>query len=121
MGAWLRRIRGRGPHGWCCVKHTPGPWAVDSDGAGWYIEATPERGHSLAFIASPEFQEEPDTSASEAEANASLIAAAPDLLEALNEMTRLALGPTGGCSAAEKRNAIEASIAAIAKATGEGE
>ena len=58
---------------------TPGPWEVDSDGAGWYIEAIPERGHSLACISSPAWQDEPDTSVDEAEANAALIAAAPSM------------------------------------------
>ena len=58
---------------------TRGPWEVDSDGAGWYIEAIPERGHSLACISSPAWQDEPDTSLDEAEANAALIAAAPSM------------------------------------------
>lgn len=133
MGAWLRRIRGRGPHGGCCVKHTPGPWAVDSDGAGWYIEATPERGHSLAFIASPEFQEEPDTSASEACANARLIAAAPDLLETLIWMVENDETFEGDTPLPDHHGAtwneinaywiagLNKARAAIAKATGEGE
>ena len=111
MGAWLRRIRGRGPHGGCCVKHTPGPWEVGSTIESG-TQAIIHDGDSVLAIL---------TTIPPNPANARLIAAAPDLLDALNEMTRLALRPTGGCSAAEKRNAIEASIAAIAKATGEGE
>ena len=99
------------------VKHTPGPWAVDSDGSGWYIEATPERGHSLAFIASPEFQEEPDTSASEAEANARLIAAAPDLLEALQWLVDILPDPDLDNDELQ-RTWTRRARAAIAKATG---
>ena len=99
------------------VKHTPGPWTVTADGAGWYIEATPERGHSLAFIASPEFQEEPDTSASEAEANASLIAAAPDLLEALQWLVDILPDPDLDNDELQ-RTWTRRARAAIAKATG---
>ena len=64
-------------------KHTPGPWTVTADGAGWYIECSPERGHSVAYIRAEIGEEDPDTSDDEKEANARLIAASPMLLEAL--------------------------------------
>ena len=65
------------------TKHTPGPWTVTADGAGWYIECSPERGHSVAYIRAEIGDEDQDTSDDEKESNARLIAAAPELLEAL--------------------------------------
>ena len=58
-------------------KHTPGPWSVDA------IETTLVRGPDRYPIADPErhFRE-----ITECEANARLIAAAPDLLAALKMM-----------------------------------
>ena len=66
--------------------HTPGPWFVQADGAGWCVECTPERGHSIAYIRGAEWEDEPDTSNDEKEANARLIAAAPVMLAALRSM-----------------------------------
>lgn len=51
--------------------------------------------------------------------DALLIAAAPDLLEALKRLTELAIGPAGGVTQADKREAIANASAAIAAATGE--
>lgn len=70
------------------AKHTPGPWTLTADGAGWYIECSPERGHSVAYIRAEIGEEDPDTSDDEKEANARLIAAAPELLEALQAVSR---------------------------------
>jgi hypothetical protein len=53
------------------------------------------------------------------EANARLIAAAPMLLDALKRLTELAIGPAGGVTQADKREAIANARAAIAAATGE--
>jgi hypothetical protein len=65
------------------TKFTPGPWIVsrerfntDYEGAGYSIIAKDE-GNDYWFIATIE-------DAEEAEANASLIAASPDMYEALN-------------------------------------
>ena len=90
------------------VKHTPGPWTVTADGAGWYIECAPERGHSVAYIMAEIGEEDPDTSDDEKEANARLIAAAPDLLEALQML--LEFPNTGPATSAARE--------AITKATG---
>lgn len=65
------------------AQHTPGPWWLQADGAGWYVECTPERGHSVAYVRAEAGEDDPDTPDAEKEANARLIAAAPDLLEAL--------------------------------------
>jgi hypothetical protein len=101
--------------------HTPGPWEVCSDGAGWYIEAMPEREHSLAHISSPEWQESPDTSIDEAEANARLIASAPELLEACKMIVEYDedVEESGGEFLRLYIKALNAARAAIAKATGE--
>ena len=85
------------------MRHTPGPWAVNPTGdiGPWYV-GTQDEGIAdcdLGFCGAEEF-----------EANARLIAAAPDLLEACERLMR---------DYPDKSNstAIEAIRAAIAKAT----
>lgn len=63
------------------VKHTPGPWAVNED--GWKVESEKEHGwvnDGWGICV---------THGSDREANARLIAAAPELLQALKESQRL--------------------------------
>ena len=93
-------------------KHTPGPWTVTADGAGWYIECSPERGHSVAYIRAEIGEEDPDTSDDEKEANSLLIASAPELLEALK------LIANAENSALDLAYCKGIARAAIAKATG---
>jgi hypothetical protein len=75
-------------------KHTPKPW-IARKGTGWVVSRTHEVGrregvmavgmtpaNTLVSIADPWFNDE------EAEANAHLIAAAPELLEALKRAQR---------------------------------
>ncbi len=76
------------------VKHTPGPWAVNED--GWKVESEKEHGwiNDGWIVCS--------THGPDAEANALLIAAAPDLLEAAKEAYEWMNGlpiPTTGCTA----------------------
>ena len=104
-------------------KHTPGPWTVTADGAGWYIECSPERGHSVAYIRAEIGEEDPDTSDNEKEANARLIAAAPELLEALSKFVEFAelhgevVFAGGGMTVIDAMNACTTKArAAIAKA-----
>lgn len=104
------------------AKHTPGPWTLTADGAGWYIECSPERGHSVAYIRAEIGEEDPDTSDDEKEANARLIAAAPELLDALIALLGVAPSKAPGAGlivgAEEKHaNALQAARAAIKKAT----
>ncbi len=86
-------------------KHTPGPWINDGDGIVW-SESDPIYG----WIA--------DCRNGAQDANARLIAAAPDLLEALrsmlSEFSVMASPATAGEIAA-----CEAARAAIAKAEGQ--
>lgn len=88
------------------AAHTPGPWAVS--GAGRHALV---RGEDLTIVA-VRHRLEGDVH----EANACLIAAAPDLLEALEQLLDDldALAPAKPCI-----EAIEQAQAAIAKARGE--
>ena len=99
-------------------KHTPGPWAVRehwSDDGAFEVYPTrggaPSYGQWSALAEVPEYGKEDSP---EAEANAHLIAAAPDLLEALQEIVNAADG--------DGWNQLDAGLkkarAAIAKATG---
>lgn len=65
------------------TQHTPGPWKVLNDLSSWHlvpIDAECGKHIGLAFTGPPY---------PEAEANARLIAAAPDLLAALVGLTRI--------------------------------
>ena len=97
-------------------KHTPGPWrykldggqdsdtrhAVLADSTGLWVAATYRSGTSAKNHRSQEAE-------AEAKANARLIAAAPELLEALQELC----DTLGECGMTEKARAV------IAEATGE--
>ena len=89
-------------------KHTPGPWAMTADGCGFYVEG----GNLLVAVAHEVDQHPTDIdefmAGEETEANARLIAAAPELLEFAEEVRRT--GDTRLASMA---------IAVIAKAIGE--
>lgn len=100
-------------------KHTPGPWEVRFD--------HPDVPEKIAFIRPASHPHEysgneissvygcgPEAPGNEtAKANASLIAAAPDLLAALRKAVDQALWPNESVS-----NALAEARAAIAKATG---
>ena len=107
------------------AQHTPGPWWLQADGAGWYVECTPERGYSVAYIRSEVAEDDPDTPDAEKEANARLIAAAPDLLEALKELSRSFIGTYSDDQRSDdeinnhREHWERMARAAIAKATGE--
>lgn len=111
--------------------HTPGPWFIAAQNDGIVIIDGPPspapydgpipKAHGPAVVATPNWR------LAEYEANARLIAAAPDLLEALREI----LGPLNVCS--DNRNVRDDQVlpvdmtmgelrkarAAIARATGE--
>jgi hypothetical protein len=64
------------------MKHTPGPWVIQTDNRGfyWIDKLTNDGGFSICNLGNVE----------EAKANAALIAAAPELLEACRDtLTRL--------------------------------
>lgn len=113
------------------MKHTPGPWIFET----WKYR-NPEGGNlervvpvvilsdkelRLAQMDSDEGNENPYTiPLEEATANARLIAAAPDLLEALQEMVGIWEGPRDRAALAFA-SAIVMARAAIAKAEGTGD
>lgn len=66
-------------------KHTPGPWRIGTPGPNGCYTIGTERGLMTAMIAHS--ISEPGQ-VDEAKANASLIAAAPDLLKALERIAR---------------------------------
>ena len=88
-------------------KHTPGPWfAKRTGGVGyfeWYVGRDGENYPIAEDIADPMTRDQ-------SEANAHLIAAAPDLLEALKAATSFPLSDSW----------VPAALAAIAKAEGRG-
>ena len=97
------------------TKHTPGPWeAIKSDGK-FFIDAERSEENGIGIAAT--FHDEPW-----AEANARLIAAAPEMLaaviEAHNVLEAAALCLTPRGSRSRLDSAIEQARAAIAKATG---
>lgn len=73
-------------------KHTPGPW-VAQKGAGYYVTRPKSRCAHVVGVCNRTSLVDGDCEA-EAEANARLIAAAPDLLEALKS----ALNALSACS-----------------------
>lgn len=106
--------------------HTPGPWSwiVSDDGQTTALRYRhPEGGGS--YVLTPEAVSDDDrvcveTSCDVSPADARLIAAAPDLLEALKALIGAVEGPdeTGGPNWTERVQAkINAARAAIAKAT----
>ncbi len=87
--------------------HTPGPWATEAQGdANHYFTRQPN-GHWLASI-----QFNGELSIAEQEANARLIDAAPDLLEALKVLLPVAANAYGALS-----KDLDQARAAIAKAS----
>ena len=104
------------------LKATPGPWRVcppTTEANLWAIEhGSPERVGDICYIT---------LNPNEIEANATLIAAAPDLYEALAEMHRACLGePVAGGDGCGTRAAgypgmatLNKANAALAKALGQ--
>ena len=92
-------------------KGTPGPWEVGEDGD---VIWGPEWEGRKTFVASVPFNKTPRT-----EADARLIAAAPELLEALEELMSDVLDIRGVDVEEYKPEGFKRARAAIAKATGE--
>lgn len=107
-------------------EHTPGPWTIESPLSDQMsIVEAGKLSHEWRFIAQVDNGDLEDGFPQEvAEANAKLIAAAPDLLEALQNLayyaTRIAPPPYGHrCMWCEdcRRKAVSAARAALAKAS----
>lgn len=106
------------------IKHTPGPWFITGSMTK-YVEARIP-GRMIQEVAACGPTAADDGYGEQQMANARLIAAAPDLLEALIEVTAsLAWNAHGECRAIHdgpimpSAQAVEFARAAIAKAKGE--
>lgn len=106
-------------------KHTPGPWAVhhNPDWNQWSVRSANPSGladapiyYELADRIGGHVLGESFDDYSEVEANARLIAAAPELLEALEQFVAWVDAP---CESAFSDSQLASARAAIAKATGE--
>jgi hypothetical protein len=65
------------------VKHTPGPWEISYRESGFIQDGHVIMGNDLEIAHVEPWERMDDDAIEEAEANAELIAAAPDLLDAL--------------------------------------
>ena len=108
-------------------EHTPGPWTMATGPSSHLIEGPHEYDGCNIFVAQVAIPEDetgkPLVSFGETFANGCLIAAAPDMLKALEEGVRV-FGPPEdwqhpeGVTTVEER-AMRKMIAAVAKARGE--
>ena len=85
-------------------RHTPGPWVITRNGHGWIVQRETELAYYLAQVVM-------QPTHAETEANARLMAAAPELLAALERLRDLDVN----CSQEEDRAAWEQACKAIAK------
>jgi hypothetical protein len=99
-------------------KHTQGPWKYRLNNSAVAFRVTDVRERLVTSISWNSVSDEHFPPRDEAEANAHLIAAAPELLEALETLVRnKRLIMTEENFA--KNPGLQAAVAAIAKATGE--
>jgi len=92
------------------TQHTPGPWEIDEVDKGFSAQILgPSTGFCRDILATLPMEW------AESEANARLIAAAPELLEALQKIATVDMG--GGFLGAQACRKV--ALAAIAKARGE--
>lgn len=102
-------------------RHTPGPWRIlpeECDRPYIRVRGTMCGGRfKVANVLTPVYEGVPEREADETRANACLIAAAPEMLEALVYLLRVT-DPyrTGGMQ--HQREAFSISVAIIEKATG---
>lgn len=92
-------------------KHTPGPWKVQHDPFNPNVRIVGDKELIVCVQATDMF-------AKETEANAALIAAAPDMLEALENRTEILCGMSCNKDAGFHTGACEMARAAISKAKG---
>lgn len=94
-------------------KGTPGPWVIDE----WSMTGINSESKHVALVNYSHHGLPNDVYGDEHEANANLIAAAPELLEALIELTESAKEAIDGLG--DLADAIDTAKAAIAKALGQ--
>ena len=101
------------------AQHTPGPWRYDTDSNGWEFRISQEDGapYTPGYSDVAHFNSVQGEARDIQEANARLIAAAPELLEALEDMVRIF--DRSLPSECIGRRTCDNAINAIAKAKGE--
>lgn len=102
------------------MKHTPGPWAQShrkQPNGGYVTQVYCEKGETIASLAWYPVEMGDGITGTSREANARLIAAAPDLLLALDDLLFAYCDP--GNQGGDHDDKVEAARAAIAKARGE--
>lgn len=97
------------------IKHTPGPWAWRKDYCG--LENPEIKEFVLAYESYEGMSLEDYPSTGREEANAKLIAAAPDLLDAIKSLVKQMHSPPTGANGYHEID-LSAAERAIAKATG---
>ena len=108
------------------IKHTPGPWSIFTDEKHKHNAGIEADGFSIICIGYPDETPAMDDSGvcgrttDETTANAHLISAAPDLLEALEKCAAVIGAPQEGHWATddEVNDAYNSAVAAINKAKG---
>lgn len=98
------------------IMHTPGPWKVGFDGYTIREDKGTHGGYYVANTAANQPDQMPENIRQRDKANARLIAAAPELLEALEML--MPQYPSRGMCDEYDRAMWENAEAAIAKATG---
>ena len=101
------------------TPHTPAPWKADIENSAEGLNITDDEGRRIAHTATIRNPDYTPLISEEAKANARLIAAAPELLEALKELTDLLQSPSGAGTMSEIRDSANRARAALAKAEGE--
>ena len=101
------------------MKHSPGPWKIEKHDLEeeWNIVSKPRRGYVASVVYyEPDEDDTPDTMATlkEVKANARLIAAAPELLDALINL----LCPKTMAAEETRNKAILSACKVISKVTG---
>lgn len=102
-------------------QHTPGPWLAYIDRCGAYSRITGPKSRAIATVYGHDARKAEGITTSERLANAALIAAAPDLLACLVEVTgdlEAAYDDGQGAMPTAISAAIHRARAAIAKAGG---
>ena len=99
---------------------TPGPWVYDGPDAGGYIwKGNPKDGKPVAQVRGWGWLSKAEGASITQDANAHLIAAAPELAEALQNLVGLA--EKQGTGLRHYKAALDTARAALAKARGGGD
>jgi hypothetical protein len=93
------------------TEHTPGPWEISQEPPRWIIQAKGEIGKKAVAYMVGDFVK--------CAANARLIAAAPELMAALEDMLEFAANVHAGRNQSINYSGMDRARAAIAKARGE--